>query len=414
MILTDILKNAKNSTPELFDVKEKTLNLVLQNLKRNLIKNTKIILEKNKIDLAKIDKNDPIYDRVYLDGKRIIEMAYSLDKICSLKCPASEIIEEKKLENGLNLKKIKVPFGVVMVIFEARPNVCVDVFSLCFKSKNVCILKGGSQSENSNNILIKIIKDTLEESKIDKNVIQIIDNDKETVKKLLKMREYIDVVIPRGGKGLIDFVRENSSIPVIETGAGVVHVYFDEEGELDMGKEIVFNAKVSRPSVCNAMDTLIVHKNRLKDLPKLCAKLANKNVQIFADEKAYKSLLNQYDNELLFKASKDDFGKEYLSLKMSIKTVSSYKEAISHINTYGSKHSESIITANKKIASDFLNMVDASCVYVNASTRFTDGGVFELGAEIGISTQKLHARGPMGINELTTYKWEIIGNGQVR
>lgn len=372
-----------------------------------LVKKSDEILEANKKDLSSIDAEDPIYDRVLLTEERISDIAESVREVARYDSPIGEIIEARTLENGLELSKVRTPIGVVGVIFEARPNVVIDIFTLCYKSKNACVLKGGSQSIHSNQALIDIIQEILE----DKNVVVLLPNDRELIGEFLKMDEYVDVIIPRGGKGLIDFVRKNSLIPVIETGAGVVHTYFDEDGDLTKGEGIVFNAKTHRPSVCNALDTLIVHSSRLKDLPALCEKLAEKKVEIFADNIAFEALEGY---EYLQTATSEDFGNEYLSLKMSIKVVDNLDEAIDHINTFGSGHSEAIITENKEAADRFLKAIDAAAVYVNASTRFTDGGVFGLGAEVGISTQKLHARGPMGIKELTSYKWQIIGDGQTR
>lgn len=377
-----------------------------------LLKNSsQKIIEANKLDLGKISESDSIYDRVLLNEDRIMAMADSVVEIANYDSPVGVVLEQRVLENGLDLKKISTPIGVVGVIFEARPNVVIDIFTLCFKSKNTCVMKGGSQSENSNKILVELIK---EATKDFPNVVELLPNDRELVGKFLEADKYVDVIIPRGGQDLINFVRENSLVPVIETGAGVVHTYFDEFADLDKGVEIIFNAKVSRPSVCNALDTLIIHRSRLNDLNKLCEKLAEKKVEIYADEEAYKILHGNYSQDLLFHAEEENFGIEYLSLKMSIKTVGTVDEAIDHINLFGSGHSEAIITENKENAEKFLNAVDAACVYVNASTRFTDGGEFGLGAEVGISTQKLHARGPMGIKELTSYKWQIVGDGQIR
>lgn len=414
MNLTGILKKVKETSRKLVIADNKLITKILNNLAEVLIKKCDLILIENRKDLKKIDKNDPIYDRVLLNAQRIKDISNTVKEIASYKSCVAEIIEQRRLKNGLLLKKVRVPFGVIGVIFEARPNVVIDIFSLCFKSKNACVLKGGSQSENSNIFLVKVIKNVLK--KVAPNLINSIDllpNDREIVEQFLQMDDYVDVIIPRGGKGLIKFVRETSLIPVIETGAGVCHTYFDEYGDVKKAAKIVFNAKTSRPSLCNAMDTLIIHSSRLKDLDEICVPMAEKKVEIRADDRSYKAL-KKYPHELLKKTKKDDFGTEFLSLKMSIKTVDSLKDAISHINTYGSKHSEAIITENKINSGKFLREVDAAALYVNASTRFTDGGVFGLGAEVGISTQKLHARGPMGIKELTSYKWLVLGNGQIR
>lgn len=413
MNLEETLKKLKAESRKLVLIDEDVINKVLSNLALRLEKNSASILEANASDLKKIDANDPIYDRVLLNEERIKNIAQSICTISEYKSPISEILEEKVLENGLKLKKIRVPIGVVGVIFEARPNVIIDVFSLCFKSRNACVMKGGSQCNETNLKIMKIIYEVLDEFNL-KNAAFLLPNDRELVNEMLKSDKYIDVIIPRGGKDLIRFVRDNSSIPVIETGAGVCHMYFDESGDIRKGAEILFNAKTTRPSVCNSLDTMLIHSSQIKDLPELCAKLIEKNVEIRACKRSYEILKGKYKDDLLLQAKDEDFGTEYLSLKMSIKVVDSLEEAIEHINTYGSGHSEAIVTENKENAEKFLNAVDAAAVYLNASIRFTDGGVFGLGAEIGISTQKLHARGPMGIKELTSYKWQIIGDGQVR
>ncbi|MDD3861903.1 MAG: glutamate-5-semialdehyde dehydrogenase [Candidatus Gracilibacteria bacterium] len=414
MDLNKILKKIREAGRELNLVENRLIDQIILKVAKAIVDGKNEILKANKKDLNKISKDDPVYDRILLTEERIKEIADSLKVISCYHSPIGKILEEKKLKNGLILKKISVPFGVVGVIFEARPNVIVDVFAICLKSKNACVLKDGSSSENSNKALMKIIQEVLKEILGSNDMAVLLPNDREIVGEFLKANKYVDVIIPRGGKGLIDFVRENSSIPVIETGAGVVHTYVDEFGDIEKAMNIVFNAKTSRPSVCNALDTLIVHEKNLKDLGKICERLAEKKVVIYADENSYKALAGKYPKNLLFKAKKEHFGMEFLSLKMSIKTVANLESAIAQINEFGSGHSEAIITENKKNAEKFLKMVDAACVYVNASTRFTDGGIFGLGAEIGISTQKLHARGPMGTFELTSYKWEIIGDGQAR
>lgn len=409
MALKDILIKSKKMSYFIAQISDKKINEILNKLAKKLILNRNKILKANSEDLKKIARNNPIYDRILLNTDRLNSIAESIKTIASYNSPVDRIIEQRKLKNGLDLKKISVPFGVVGVIFEARPNVAIDIFALCLKSKNVCILKGGSDAENSNKIFVSLIKEVLGDLK---DCVHLIEN--KNVQELLNADKYVDVIIPRGGAGLIKFVRENSLIPVIETGAGVVHVYFDKFGDAKKGARIIFNAKTNRPSVCNAMDTLIIHKSRLNDLGRLCELLGEKKVEIYADNDSWKILKNTYPKNLLFKVKTEDFGKEFLSLKMSIKTVKNLDEAISHITKYGSKHSEAIVTENKTNSEKFLKMVDAACIYSNASTKFTDGGEFGLGAEVGISTQKLHARGPMGIRELTSYKWIVKGNGQIR
>jgi len=334
--------------------------------------------------------------------------------VASLPDPLGRILSEEVRPNGLIVKRVSVPFGVVGVIYEARPNVTFDVFSLCFKSGNACILKGGSDAINSNTAIISIIRKVLAENGIDENAAFLLPAGREETIQLLNARDYVDLIIPRGGRDLIDYVRNNSSIPVIETGAGVCHTYFDEFGNRETGRAVVHNAKTRRVSVCNALDCLIIHEKRLDDLGYIVELCAGNNVVIYADEKAYRALEGRYPAKLLKKAEKDSFGTEFLSYKMAVKTAGSFEEAVAHIDEFGSKHSEAIISENSERINRFFKLVDASSVYSNASTAFTDGAEFGLGAEIGIATQKLHARGPMALNELTTYKWIIEGNGQIR
>lgn len=372
------------------------------------------IIEANKLDVRCIDSNDPLYDRLLLTYERIKEISDSVKAIAEMEDVIGEVIEGKVLDNGLKLSKIRVPLGVVGVLYESRPNVTVDVFALCFKSGNACVLKGGSEALNSNLKLVEILQDVLCANNINEHCLGYIHIERDRVKELLQANEYIDVLIPRGSKGLIEFVRINSTIPVIETGAGVVHTYFSKFGDLKIGKDIIHNAKTRRPSVCNSLDTLIINSTRLNDLYELVSKLEEHEVIIYADQPSYNSLLGIYRHDLLKTAKEDHFGREYLSLQMSIKTVDTINEALNHIRTYSSKHSEAIISNDSKEKELFTSHVDAAVVYVNTSTSFTDGGVFGMGAEIGISTQKLHARGPMGLYELTSYKWVIRGCGQIR
>ncbi len=383
---------------------------VLRDLAKELVKNSAYILKANKIDLSKMNPSDPKFDRLLLDESRIKHIAFELKKVASLPSPLGKILEERKLPNGIKLSRISVPLGVVGVIYEARPNVTVDVFSLCFKSGNACILKSGGEAQNSAEVLVEIIHKVLKKYKLDTSLIFLMPPEREHLIELLKAREFVDVIIPRGGKGLIDFVVENSNIPVIETGAGIVHTYFDETADLKKSAAIIFNEKTRRPSLCNALDTLIIHKARLTDLPALLAPLAEKNVEILADAPAFRALKGKYKNL----QNREEFGTEFLSLKMSVKTVSNLQEALVHISKYSSKHSEAILSANKDNIDAFIKNVDAAVVYVNASTTFSDGAEFGLGSEIGISTQKLHARGPMALDALTTYKWLLRGDGQIR
>ena len=357
-----------------------------------IIANKQTILEANAKDLAKMDPKNPLYDRLQLTDKRLEDIASDMRNVSKLPSPLGRVFKESTLPNGLRLKRVSVPFGVIGMIYEARPNVTFDVFSLCFKSGNACVLKGGKDADNSNRAEVEIIHQVLEANGVNPDVVTLLEATHEATAEMLNAVGYIDVCIPRGGRKLIDFVRDNAKVPVIETGAGVVHAYFDEFGDLDMGKRIIDNAKTRRVSVCNALDCLIIHRSRLADLPALLEPVEKKNVKIVYD----------------------DFGTEFMDYKMAVKVVDSIDEAIEHIATYGSGHSECIITNNKDNAKKFQQLVDAACVYVNAPTSFTDGAQFGLGAEIGISTQKLGPRGPMGLEEITTYKWLIEGEGQIR
>ena len=355
-----------------------------------------------------------MYDRLKLTKERIEGIVSDIRNVASLPSPLGRLLWETYRPNGLKIRKVSVAFGVVGTIYEARPNVTFDVFSLCLKSGNACVLKGSSNAWQSNSAIVEIIHQILEKHDVDKNILALLPPDREATDILLKAHEYVDVLIPRGSQGLINHVRENATIPVIETGAGICHTYIDENGDTTKAKAIIHNAKTRRPSVCNTLDCLIIHENRLPDLTEICSLLAFDNVIIYADTKAYDTLKGNYPDNLLEKAIPESFGTEFLSLKMAIKTVSSFDEALEHIARYSSKHSEAIITENEKHKELFLKMVDAAAVYCNVSTGFTDGAQFGLGAEIGISTQKLHARGPMGLEELTSYKWLIDGDGQIR
>ena len=367
-------------------------NEVLLAVADAIIANKERILKANAEDLAKMDPKNPLYDRLQLTDKRLEDIASDMRNVSKLPSPLGRILKETTLPNGLRLKRVSVPFGVIGMIYEARPNVTFDVFSLCFKSGNACVLKGGKDADCSNRAEVEIIHEILEKNGINPDVVTLLEATHEATAEMLNAVGYIDVCIPRGGRRLIDFVRDNAKVPVIETGAGVVHAYFDEYGDLEMGKRIIDNAKTRRVSVCNALDCLIIHRSRLADLQALLEPVVKKNVEIVYD----------------------DFGTEFMDYKMAVKVVDSIDEAIEHIATYGSGHSECIITNDKDNALKFQQLVDAACVYVNAPTSFTDGAQFGLGAEIGISTQKLGPRGPMGLEEITTYKWLIEGEGQVR
>jgi len=390
------------------------INDVLLKLADAVERNIPFILAENEKDLSKMDHNDPKFDRLLLTEERIKGIASDIRNVASLPSPVGRILDQRVRPNGLKISKVSVPFGVVAVIYEARPNVTLDVFSLCFKSGNACILKGGSDAIHSNMALVNVITQILEEEGIDRNVVTLLPAGRSETMQLLKARDFIDLIIPRGGKSLIDFVRENALVPVIETGAGICHTYFDEYGDREKGKIIINNAKTRRVSVCNALDCLVIHEKRLDDLPYLVSLCAGKNVIIYADRKALSALRSKYPDHLLQPATKESWGTEFLSYKMAVKTVASLDEAIKHISRYSSKHSEAIISEDPGRIKMFFDLVDAAAVYSNTSTAFTDGAQFGLGAEIGISTQKLHARGPMALEELTTYKWIIEGNGQIR
>jgi glutamate-5-semialdehyde dehydrogenase len=387
---------------------------ILLSLAQELRLATNAIVSANEKDLARMAADNPKYDRLKLTGERINAIASDTENVALLPCPVGEVLESRTLPNGLELEKKRVALGVVGVIYEARPNVTIDVFALCLRSGNACVLKGGSDAEYSNVILVDIIKKVLDKHGVDTDIIQLLPADRKATDELMNAVGYVDVLIPRGSQGLINSVRDNAKLPVIETGAGIVHTYFDESGDLELGKQVIVNAKTRRVSVCNALDCLVLHQNRLKDLSALASPMTEKQVVIFADGQAFQQLKGQYPDELLHQATEEDFGTEFLSLKLSIKTVDSFDAALDHIYQYSSKHSEAIIAEDASVVERYLNEVDAAAVYVNTSTAFTDGAQFGLGAEIGISTQKLHARGPMGLRELTSYKWIIKGQGQVR
>ncbi|MBN2595253.1 MAG: glutamate-5-semialdehyde dehydrogenase [Marinifilaceae bacterium] len=414
MICKEQFHKVKEATRTMCLLSSETINNLLEQLAKSLRESTKQILEANQKDLEHMSEYDPKYDRLLLSHERINGIADDIENTILLPSPLGKVLSEKTLENGLAIKKVSVPLGTVGVIYEARPNVTLDVFALCFKSGNACVLKGGSDAENSNKALVALIKKTLADNHLDPEIIQLLPSAREAAAELMNAVGFVDVLIPRGSQNLINTVRQNSKVPVIETGAGIVHTYFDKDGDLKKGKQIVFNAKTRRVSVCNALDCLLIHKSRLADLPELVSKLQDKNVEIFADEEAYHAIKATYPKNLLKKADKSSFGTEFLSYKMSIKTVSDFQEATDHIYKYSSKHSEAIISENSKTISNFYSVVDAAAIYSNTSTAFTDGAQFGLGAEIGISTQKLHARGPMALEELCSYKWLITGDGQTR
>jgi len=405
---------SKNAAQSVNLIDTEVINSVLKLLADETEKHFDEIIEANKKDLSALGRTNPLYDRLLLNEKRLADIAADIRNVAALPSPLGKTLMETVRPNGMKISKISFPFGVVGIIYEARPNVTFDVFSLCFKSGNACVLKGGSDAQNSNAAIVKIIKNVLKHFLLDENIITLLPSGRESTADLMNAVGTVDVLIPRGGRGLIDFVRNNARIPVIETGAGVCHTFIDESAKLDIAKSIIFNAKTRRVSVCNALDCLIMHEKRLLDLPEICKSLAEKNVTIYADVKAFTFLNGKYPAKLLCKASEESYGTEFLDYKMATKTVSGISEAIEHINKYGSQHSECIVSEDDTNIAFFVRAVDAACVYSNVSTAFTDGAQFGLGAEIGISTQKLHARGPMALAELCSYKWIIEGEGQTR
>ncbi len=409
-----LFAKVKKASRELMPLNDAQRNRVILRLAELLEENEEALLSANEKDLARMDSANPLYDRLKLTSERIKGIANDLRHVASLPSPLGEEIERRTLPNGILLRRVRVPFGVIGVIYEARPNVTFDVFSLCFKSGNACILKGGRDAENSNLAGMALIHKALEEENINQDLAVLLPSTHEATGALLNAVGYVDVCIPRGGRKLIDFVRDNARVPVIETGAGVVHLYFEKEGNLEMGQRIVENAKTRRVSVCNALDTLLIDRSRLDDLGELVAPLAGKNVELHADAESFGVLEKSYPLSLLKIADEDVWDKEWMDYKMGIRVVGSVFEALAHISAHGSGHSESIITDNKEVANIFQNQVDAACVYVNLPTSFTDGAQFGLGAEIGISTQKLGPRGPMGLREMTTYRYLLSGDGQVR
>lgn len=412
--MNEIFAKTKKASRTLAALTDNERNEVLTAVADAICSQKDRILKANSRDLQRMEPANPLYDRLQLTNARLDGIAADMRKVTTLPSPLGRILKETTLPNGLHLQRISVPFGVIGIVYEARPNVTFDVFALCFKSGNACVLKGGKDADDSNREEVAIIHEVLRQKGINEDVVTLLPATHEATAEMLNAVGFVDLCIPRGGRKLIDFVRDNARIPVIETGAGVVNTYFDLHGDADMGARIINNAKTRRVSVCNALDCLIIHKDRLADLGTLCQQLQESKVEIIADERAYAALEEHYPGQLLTTANDSTFGTEFMAYRMAIKTVDSIDQAIDHITRYGSGHSEAIITNNRQSAEKFKAEVDAACVYVNAPTSFTDGAQFGLGAEIGISTQKLGARGPMGLEEITTYKWIIEGNGQVR
>jgi glutamate-5-semialdehyde dehydrogenase len=414
MTMVSTLSKAKETAPILAPLTDETRTKVLQDLARLLVEKTSWVLEANQKDLAQMDQSHPMYDRLLLTPERLQGIAEEVGHVAALPSPLGQTLFQTTRPNGLEITRLSVPLGVVGMIYESRPNVTVDVFSLCFKSGNVAVLKGGKEADHTNKALVSLIHETLDAHTLPHSAATLLPATRQATGELLQAVGFVDVCIPRGSKSLIDFVRENAKVPVIETGAGIVHTYIDESADLSMAKEILTNAKTRRTSVCNALDCLLVHVHHLKHLDALTADLAAKNVEIYADTRAYDVLAASYPASLCYPATDEDFGREFLSLKLAIKVVDSLDDALSHMARFTSGHSEAIVTKDEHAASRFLSEIDAAALYVNASTAFTDGAQFGLGAEIGISTQKLHARGPMGLEALTSYKWCVRGAGQTR
>jgi len=393
---------------------DEKINHLLADLAESALASIPFLLAENKKDLDRMDAQDPKYDRLKLTEQRIKDIAADIVNVTKLPSPLRKTLAHKTLPNGLEFTKLTVPLGVIGIIYEARPNVTFDVFALCIKSGNACVLKGGSDADFSNKAIMQLIKSTLQKNGINSCAAELLPAAREATEALLNAVGFVDVLIPRGSQSLIDFVRQHAKVPVIETGAGIVHTYFDETADLEKGKHIIHNAKTRRVSVCNALDCLLIHKDRLQDLPVLLQPMTQHDVQVYADESSLAALSGNYPAQLLSNATPEHYGTEFLSYKMSVKTVGSLDEALEHIAQYSSKHSEAIVSENEMHIDTFLKAVDAAVVYANVSTAFTDGAQFGLGAEIGISTQKLHARGPMALEELTSYKWIVRGSGQVR
>ena len=414
MNLKPLFERSRAASLRLNMLGEERVNEVLLHVAAQTEARTERILAANAEDLARMERSNPMYDRLMLTPGRIAAIAADMRNVATLPSPLGHVLDRTVRPNGMRITRVSVPFGVIGVIYEARPNVGFDVFSLCFKSGNACLLKGGSDARCSNAAIVGVIREALEQCGENPDAVIQLPPDREATAGLLAAAGDVDLIIPRGSKGLIEYVRDHARVPVIETGAGICHTYFDAAGDVAKGAAIINNAKTRRVSVCNALDTLVIHSGRLSDLPSLCAPLAASRVLIYADARAFAALDGHYPAELLAPASDGSFGTEFLDYKMSVRTVDSIGEAMEHVARYSSKHSEAIVTEDPEAANLYMKNVDAACVYVNVSTAFTDGAQFGFGAEIGISTQKLHARGPMALRELTTYKYLIEGDGQTR
>ena len=414
MSLTPLFQQAKDASRQLAGMTDTERNGILLEVADAIVAHAEELLAANAEDCSAMDRRNPLYDRLLLTADRLAGIAADMRHVASLPSPLGHVCHERVLANGLRLHRVSVPFGVIGVVYEARPNVTFDVFSLCFKSGNACVLKGGHDADHTNRAAVGLIHGVLRCHGVDSHAVTLLPPTHEATGEMLDAVGYIDLCIPRGGRRLIDFVRDTARIPVIETGAGVVNTYFDQSGDLEKGLAIVLNAKTRRVSVCNALDCLVIHRRRLGDLPGLVEPLADKRVTLYADSDAYTQLKDHYPADLLREADAESFGTEFMDYKMAVRVVPDIQAALDHIARYGSGHSESIITEDEAAARLFQVQVDAACVYWNAPTSFTDGAQFGLGAEIGISTQKLGPRGPMGLEEICTYKWIIEGDGQTR
>ena len=408
------LQKVRQASRKMVSLSDKDINAILNEVADLALENEAFILAENQKDLERMDKADPKYDRLLLNSARLKAITDDLRNVSNLNSPLNITLDSKKMENGLTISRVTVPLGTIGIIFESRPNVTFDVFALCLKSGNACVLKGSRDAKDSNIAIVSIIKKVLAKRGLE-DLCYLAPAEREALKYILEADKYIDCAIPRGSQGLINFVRENAKVPVIETGAGICHVYVDAEADVQKSKAIVTNSKSRRVSVCNALDCMVIHQSQLVNIAEIMSDLGTiHKAEVFADDAAYKALEGKYPSNLLHHADQEAFGTEFLSMKMAIKTVRSVDEALDHIAEYSSKHSESIVSENKATADYFLKNTDAACVYANVSTAFSDGAQFGLGAEIGLSTQKLHARGPMALRELTSYKWVIVGDGQVR
>ena len=414
MSLTPLFQQAKDASRQLVALADDERNAVLLEVADAIVARSRELLAANAEDLMFMDRRSPLYDRLTLTPERLEGIAADMRHVASLPSPLGHISKARTLPNGLRLHRVSVPFGVIGVVYEARPNVTFDVSSLCFKSGNACVLKGGHDADCTNRVAVNLIHGVLRSHGVDSHSVILLPPTHEATGEMLAAVGYIDLCIPRGGRRLIDFVRDTARVPVIETGAGVVNTFFDQSGDLEKGRAIVLNAKTRRVSVCNALDCLVVHERRLSDLPALVEPLAAKRVTLYADSDAYRQLSGCYPADLLCEATAESFGTEFMDYKMAVRVVPDIQAALAHIARYGSGHSECIVTEDEAAARLFQAQVDAACVYWNAPTSFTDGAQFGLGAEIGISTQKLGPRGPMGLEEICTYKWIIEGNGQTR